>query len=107
MNPQVGKRYFIANPTDQSTGLGLQACLDDGWKRVNHKRSPERLRGGAIQDSGDVTWKGQVLLWMTDEEYAAYRADIEAARRDMVQRLGTPVVDETGKPATDMDGVQQ
>lgn len=109
LNTRKDRVYFVANPSDQRSSLGLQTLLDSGWHRVNHKKGDvERLRGGATQANGDVTWMGQVLLWISLEDYKAINQEIEQGTAELFERVRGPggvgqVVDVTGKPASNME----
>jgi hypothetical protein len=107
LNQRKDRRYFIANPTDEHTSCGMKACLDVGWIRADHRKDKERLHSGSVQDNGDVTWKGQVLLWLPKEKYERIYAEVTQATAELAVRTHGPgghngVVDVTGKLATDM-----
>lgn len=102
LNQSTERKYLLANPTCEHTGL--QPMLTMGWYRVNHNSDPERIAGGRLETNGDVTWKGQVLIWLPIEEYneiIGQQRDIMRAREATRDRPGGMVgaQDFKGRPA--------
>lgn len=73
-NKLPDRAYILANPAE--TRFGLTKKLEEGWTKVNHKSGDkERVFCGKLEDNGDVTFEGQVLLWLDKEEHEARLAD--------------------------------
>lgn len=73
-NQHPDRAYIFANPGESRFGLAKK--LEEGWTRVNHKSGDkERVFCGKLEDNGDVTFEGQVLLWLPKEEQDARLAD--------------------------------
>lgn len=73
-NKHPDRSYILANPAERRFGLAKK--LEEGWTRVNHKSGDkERVFCGNLEDNGDVTFEGQVLLWLPKVEHEARLAD--------------------------------
>jgi hypothetical protein len=100
---RTDRAYVLANPLDDS--LGLTYCLEIGYHEVNAKTDKERVALGRVEDSGRVTFRGQVLLWIEKDVYDAHREHglrVLRAREVAKKNPGGPdnVIDARGKPAT-------
>lgn len=69
------RRYVMANPAD--TRFGLSKHLEDGWTKIDAKSDKERISCGRVSPDGEVSFEGQVLLWIDKEEYEARIQDAE------------------------------
>jgi hypothetical protein len=73
-NRQPDRAYIMANPAESRFGLAKK--LEEGWTKVNHKGGDkERVFCGKLEENGDVTFEGQVLLWISKDEHEAMLAD--------------------------------
>ena len=73
-NQQPDRAYIMANPAESRFGLAKK--LEEGWTKVNHKSGDkERVFCGKLEDNGDVTFEGQVLIWILKEDHDSRLAD--------------------------------
>ena len=61
---------------------------------------------GRVEDNGDVSYKGHILVWIEQEEFEARLADGQDVVRARTQKAKGPggldnVVGASGKPAAD------
>jgi hypothetical protein len=101
-NKREDRQYVLANPSDELCGLPIH--LDDGWQKISAKDDKERVIGGRVEKNGDVTFRGQVLVWLDKAEYESREADkraLVAVRNNKKVGPGglDGVVDAQGKPA--------
>lgn len=68
-NQRPDRRYVLVNPADQLSGLAKH--LDDGWTKIDAKSDKERVSCGRVSPDGEVSFEGQILLWIDAEEYEA------------------------------------
>jgi len=66
-NKEPDREYVMGNPNDQL--FGLPRLLEDGWTKVNHTRDKERVHSGRLEENGDVSFQGQVLCWISKEDF--------------------------------------
>jgi hypothetical protein len=106
---QANRKYLLANPADNLQGLTFH--LDTGWHKVNGKKDgdPERVISGKVEANGDVTFQGQVLIWIELEEWEAreeYKRQAMAAREARKAAPGglDGVMSAEGEPATEWKG---
>lgn len=98
------RHYVLAYAADVS--FGLSRHLTDGYVKVNAKSDKERVVCGRVEENGDVTWKGHVLVWIDRETWEAneaYAAEVVKARNGKAKGPGgiDNVVGVNGKPASD------
>jgi len=66
------RAYRLSNPMDEVQGL--QYDLDTGWNKIDGRQGKDRERivGGRVDEkNGTVSFRGQVLLWMSKEDWDA------------------------------------
>lgn len=89
-NQNPNRVYAFCDPRESQ--YGLQHHLDLGWAKIDAKSDPERVYSGRIEDNkSDVTYLGQLLVWMDKEEYQdmlAGRRDVLKARQAQAQAKG-------------------
>ena len=100
------REYVFANPNDHL--FGLSRHIDDGWTKINKDRDKERAYAGRVEENGDVSFEGQILLWIDKAEYQEMLDDAQAivkARDAKAKRPGgiDSVVGVNGKLAADID----
>ena len=100
------RRYVLAYPSDIS--FGLTRFLEDGYKKVNAKSDKERVTCGRVEENGDVSYKGHILVWIDKEEFEARLADGQEVVKARMRKAKGPggidnVVSVNGKPAADFD----
>jgi hypothetical protein len=99
------RAYRLSNPLDEVQGL--QYDLDTGWNKIDGRngKDRERLVGGRIDEkNGTVSFRGQVLLWMSKEDWDAQNEMRRQALVGNEQRRNSGVgldglTDALGKPA--------
>ena len=105
-NQDPSRAYVFANPNDHLFGLARH--IDDGWTKVNAARDKERAYAGRVEENGDVSFEGQILLWIDKDEQQAMLDDAQAivkAREAKAKRPGgiDSVVGVNGKLAENID----
>ena len=101
------RAYLLANPMDNLHGLAMH--LDSGWHKVNGGKDgdKERVHSGKTEANGDVTFEGQVLIWIEKDEYdfrMQRRQELIDAREAKIRAPGgiDSVIDVDGNPAQNM-----
>jgi hypothetical protein len=101
---RVDRAYLLANPNDDIHGL--QFHLDSGWRKINGGKDgdKERVHSGRVDANGEVSYQGQVLIWIEKEEYDARQADMRATIKAREAKKQAPggidnIVDAQGKLA--------
>lgn len=106
INQNPDRHYVLAHPGSER--FGLTRHLEMGYVKVNGKTEKERVVCGRVEDNGDVTYMGHVLVWCPQEDYEADQADAKAiieARSGKAKGPGgiDNVVGVNGKPAHDIE----
>jgi len=99
------RKYVLANPVDYLHGL--QVHLDNDWQKVNGKSDKERVVGGKVEDNGDVTYQGLILIWLKAAEWEAREEGKKHLRQSREAKKHAPggldgIVKLDGKPAQNM-----
>jgi hypothetical protein len=72
-NARPDRAYKLANPLDDRSGL--PRLIDKEWTKIDATKDKERVYSGRVMDNGDVSYLGQILVWLPKEKYEEYQAE--------------------------------